>query len=259
MKNLFLTICFGTVLWLCTAGFAADKAPAERTAKKGKPTYVIVHGAWGGGWSFKQLDQLLSARGYKVYRPSLTGQGERVHLASPTIDLETHITDVVNLILWEDLHDIVLVGHSYGGMVITGVADRVPDRIRHVVYLDAFVPENGESVAAIRGTIGGQPIVTNGFVKPPWVNPTDPIPHDVPHPAQTLLQPITLTNQTAARAVPTTYVLTVDKGGKPEHDGFYPFYQRAVARGWKTCLMEADHNPQRSKPKELAKLLMKIR
>lgn len=259
MKKLSLTICFGTVLCLCSAGFAAEKASAPRKAKKDKPTYVIVHGAWGGGWGFKQLDQLLCARGYKVYRATLTGLGERVHLASPSIDLDTHITDVVNLILWEDLHDIVLLGHSYGGMVITGVADRVPDRIRHVVYLDAFVPENGESVAAIRGTIGGQPIVTNGFVIAHWVKPTDPIPHDVPHPAQTLLQPITLTNQTVARAIHTTYILTVDKGDKPENAGFYRFYQRAAARGWQTLIMEADHNPQRSRPEGLAKLLAKLR
>lgn len=237
---------------------AGEKQQTVNRPTRSKSTYVIVHGAWGGGWGFREIDRLLTARGHKVYRPSLTGLGERVHLASTNINLDTHIADVVNLILWEDLHDVVLVGHSYGGMVITGVADRVPDRIRHLVYLDAFVPEHGESVAAIRGAIGGQPVVTNGFVIPHWVKESDPIPHDVPHPAQTFLQPITLTNQAAAGAIRTTYILTVDKGSKPEDDGFYPFYRRAVARGWNTCIMQADHNPQRSNPKGLAKLLLKL-
>src|SRR6476659_2841608 len=116
---------------------------------KQQPTYVIVHGAWGGGWAFKEVDRLLSADGNKVYRPTLTGQGERVHLANSNVDLSLHIQDIVNVILWENLHDVVLVGHSYGGMVVTGVADRVPDRIGHLVYLDALVPENGQSADMI--------------------------------------------------------------------------------------------------------------
>lgn len=259
MKKLLPATCLLLALEICLTSLAADQRTTRRTSKKGKPTYVIVHGAWGGGWGFKEVDFLLSKHGYKVYRPTLTGQGERVHLANPGIDLETHITDVVNLILWEDLHDVVLVGHSYGGMVITGVADRVPDRIAQLIYLDAFVPEHGESVAAIRGTIGGQPILTNGFVVPTWVKDTNRVPRDVPHPVQTFLQPIALTNQTAARLIQTTYILTVERGAKPQADTFYPFYKRAIERGWKTCVMEADHNPQRSKPKELVKLLLTLR
>src|SRR5215210_2977126 len=111
-----------------------------------KPVYVIVHGAWGGSWAFKKADSLLTEKGCVVYRPSLTGQGERVHLATTEVDLKMHITDVVNTILFEDLHDVILVGHSYGGMVITGVADSLPGRIASMIYLDAFVPENGESL-----------------------------------------------------------------------------------------------------------------
>jgi pimeloyl-ACP methyl ester carboxylesterase len=125
-----------------------------------------VHGAWGGGWDWKHVDQLLTADGYKVYRPTLTGQGERSHLASTNIDLDTHIQDIVNVIVWEDLHDVVLVGHSYGGMVITGVADRVPDRIRRLVYVDAFVPDNGESANEITIAPALKKPVTNGFVMP---------------------------------------------------------------------------------------------
>ena len=109
----------------------------------GPKTFVIVHGAWGGGWAFREVDRLLRAEGHTVYRPTLTGQGERNHLANEAIDLDLHIQDVVNVILWEDLKDVVLVGHSYGGMVVTGVADRIPERIGCLVYLDALLPENG--------------------------------------------------------------------------------------------------------------------
>jgi pimeloyl-ACP methyl ester carboxylesterase len=108
------------------------------------PTVVIVHGAWGGGWDWRGVEQVLRQRGASVYRPTLTGLGERCHLASPDIDLTTHVTDIVNVIEWEELEDVILLGHSYGGMVITGVADRVPDRIRRLVYLDAFLPFDGE-------------------------------------------------------------------------------------------------------------------
>lgn len=101
-------------------------------------TVVIVHGAWGGGWDWKGVERELRSRGYDVYRATLTGQGERDHLASPEVGLETHVTDVANLIVWERLEEVVLVGHSYGGMVITGVAERIPERVGRLVYLDAF-------------------------------------------------------------------------------------------------------------------------
>jgi len=149
---------------------AADTASTPEPVSNGKFTYVIVHGAWGGGWAFKEVDRLLTADGHKVYRPTLTGQGEKVHLAGTNIDLNTHITDIVNVILWEDLHDVVLVGHSYGGMVVTGVADRVPERIKHLIYLDAFVPEDGENANMIRGRSGIDRPTTNGFVIPTWLN-----------------------------------------------------------------------------------------
>jgi pimeloyl-ACP methyl ester carboxylesterase len=119
-----------------------------------RPTIVVVHGAWGGSWAWRQVEVLLREKGFNVYRPQLTGLGERVHLSKPDIGLSMHIDDVVNTILYEDLHDIVLVGHSYGGMVITGVADRVPDRIRRLVYVDAFVPSDGDSVMSLVGSRG---------------------------------------------------------------------------------------------------------
>ena len=218
-------------------------------------TCVLVHGAWGGGWDWKHVDQLLAADGHKVYRPTLTGQGERTHLASTNIDLDTHIQDIVNVIQWEDLHEVVLVGHSYGGMVITGVADRIPDRIQRLVYVDAFVPTNGESANAIHGHTGIDLPATNGFIAPVWVKGNPPPPHDVPHPARTFSQPLVLTNQVVAGKLPVTYILTVDPGKTPEQDAFYPFYQRARTRGWTAILMEGDHNVQRSHPRELVRLI----
>ena len=108
-------------------------------------TFVLVHGAFVGGWSWRWVAPYLRGAGHDVYSPTLTGHGERVHLASPQIDLDTHIEDVVNLLHYEDLTGVVLVGYSYGGMVVAGVADRVPERIAHVVYLDSDVPRDGDT------------------------------------------------------------------------------------------------------------------
>ena len=107
-------------------------------------TFVLVHGAWHGAWCWRRVERLLRAQGHEVFTPTLTGLGERAHLMSRQIDLETHIADVLGVLRSEDLRDIILCGHSYGGMVITGVADREPEHIAALVYLDAFVPENGE-------------------------------------------------------------------------------------------------------------------
>ena len=99
-----------------------------------KPVYVIVHGAWGGGWAFKNVDSLLTETGSIVYRPTLTGLGERAHLATLDVGLNTHIKDVVNTILYEDLHNVILIGHSYAGMVVTGVADSIPENYKANLY-----------------------------------------------------------------------------------------------------------------------------
>ena len=234
-----------------------------QTAKVGpssKPTIVIVHGAWGGGWAFKKVERLLRQKGFDVYRPQLTGQGDRVHLARPDIGLSTHIDDVVNTILYEDLRDVVLVGHSYGGMVISGVADRVPDRIGRLVYLDAMVPNDGDSVISLmRG--GGDFLkqMTKGdYVVPPWVKPDQPLPHDVPQSLKTFTDAIVLNNE-AARKLPATYILTVDKGKDAKDDDFFPHSVRAKERGWSMLQLISDHNPQWSAPDALAEMLAGIR
>ena len=109
-------------------------------------TFVLVHPAWFGGWCWKKVVPLLRAQGHEVHTPTLTGLGERAHLATPEVGLSTHIADVVNVMSYEDLDGVLLVGNSSGGNVITGVADRVPERIAQLVYLDAFVPSDGQGI-----------------------------------------------------------------------------------------------------------------
>ena len=108
-------------------------------------SFVLVHGGWHGGWTFSGIARILRTHGHEVYAPTLTGNGERSHLRSSTVNLDTHILDVENLIRWQDIDDVILCGHSYGGMVITGVADRIPERIAALVYIDAYVPDDGDS------------------------------------------------------------------------------------------------------------------
>jgi pimeloyl-ACP methyl ester carboxylesterase len=222
------------------------------------PLYVIVHGAWGGGWAFKKVDSLLSEKGSMVYRPTLTGLGERVHLASSTIGLNTHITDIVNTILYEDLYNVILVGHSYGGMVITGVADSIPERIEKLIYVDALLPEHGESLVTIMGTDNEDSFRNvNGFVIPPWVQEGQKPPKDVPHPYKTWSEDIILKNPLRMR-IPTSYILTVDKGKEPKDDDFASQAERAKNNGWVVLQLEADHNPQWSSPEEFVELLEEI-
>ncbi|MBM3609705.1 MAG: alpha/beta hydrolase [Alphaproteobacteria bacterium] len=112
-------------------------------------TFVLVHGAWHGGWCWKRVSPFLRAKGHDVFAPTLSGGGETAHLAAPSIGLQTHIENVCGLIEKEELRDCVLVGHSYGGMVIAGVAERLHKRIASIVYLDAFVPEDGQALMSL--------------------------------------------------------------------------------------------------------------
>lgn len=118
-------------------------------------TFVLVHGAFGGGWIWRRVERLLVGRGHKVFCPTLTGVGERSHLATSAVTLTTHITDIANLLRWEELTNIVLCGHSYGGMVISGVTERVaPGTIGSIVYLDAVLAEDGHSLLDCAGAAG---------------------------------------------------------------------------------------------------------
>lgn len=242
-----------TILLSTLAAHLGAQSPESRKH------FVIVHGAWGGGWDWRGIDSILTRDGHTVDRVTLTGLGDRVHLASADIGLDTHITDVVNSIEFEKLNDVVLIGHSYGGMVITGVAERIPQRIRHLVYVDAFLPEHGESVKQLADS-GLDAMVTNmakdGMLVPPWARPEMPVPKDVPHPLKTFTDTLILANQ-AARTLPGTYILTIDRGAT--QDGFDRYAKRAEARKWRVHRMEnTDHVPERSAPDALATLLRQV-
>jgi pimeloyl-ACP methyl ester carboxylesterase len=245
-------------LLFAAAMLAPSVLPAQARRSPAR-TYVIVHGAWGGGWDWKRVDSALTARGHRVYRVTLTGLGERAHLASPTIGLSTHIDDVVNTLRYEQLRDVILVGHSYGGMVITGAADKVPERIRRVVYVDAFLPNSGESAGMLAGPGFDAMIAANastGMMVPNWVPANAPPPTDVPHPLKTLTDTLLLTND-SARQLPISYILTIDKGATT--DSFSPSAQRAASRGATVDTLITDHTPERSMVPALVRLLVRAR
>ena len=137
----------------------------DDTRSSNPATFVLVHGAWHGGWCWRRVEDLLRARGHRVFAPTLTGVADRSHLAGPDVDLSTHVEDIVNLIKWEELKDVVLCGHSYGGMVISGVAEKAsPGAIGSIVFLDAFLPASGRSLldyTNVPGSEGG-PMVEEG-------------------------------------------------------------------------------------------------
>ncbi len=187
-------------------------------------TFVLVHGGGHGGWCYGRLTPLLRAAGHEVYAPTLTGLGERGHLMRPDIDLDLHITDVVNVLEYEDLKDVILVGHSYGGMVITGVADRATARIGHMVYLDAAHPKNGESLAdvaaAMMAMAQSEMRVEGGVELVLWPDSqavayygvTDPADVDwmmarlTPHPWKCFSQKLQLNDEAAVRRLPRTNI-----------------------------------------------------
>ena len=143
--------------------------------------FVVAHGAWSAAWAWKKMRPLLRAAGHEIWTPTYTGLGERGHLASPAVDLDTHIRDVVGVLEMEDLRDIILIGHSYGGMVATGVADRARERIAQLVYLDAFVPQDGQSLFDLQPAAARDQMRelarTSGEG---WRLPPNPMPPDTP-------------------------------------------------------------------------------
>ena len=243
-----------------TAGEAAS-APANAAGQSSRPppVMVLVHGASGGGWQFKQVATRLEARGWKVHRPTLSGLGERHHTATADIGLGTHIEDIVNFILFEDLRDVVLLGHSYAGFVIAGASDRIPGRIRHLVHLDALLPRDGEGLMTTRRPDAFDPLknVQAGFIVNRTINPQAPPPRLVPQPVRTFTETVSLRNPAAA-ALPGTVILTVASGRRPEDDTFYFSTERARARGWTVHVMEGTHYPMLLQPEATAALLAKV-
>ena len=227
-------------------------------------TFVLVHGAWHGSWCWKRVRKLLQSEGHDVFTPTLTGVGERSHLISPQINLETHVADVVNLIRWEELTDVVLCGHSYGGCVITGVADRVAERLRALVYLDAFIPENGQSLhdtlppEVAEAQVRGARESGDGWRVPPisgeffQVNVEDRAWMEAqctPQPLATFQQRLRVDR--TFPAAKCTHILATGY----EHSPFPPFHEIAKARGWKTLAIDCGHDVMLDKPAELAAML----
>ena len=222
-----------------------------------KETFVLVHGATAGAWEWKRTGNHLLADGHTVYRITLTGLGERMHLSDTGYDLQTHINDVVNTILFEDLHDIVLTGHSYGGMVITGVMDRVPERIKHVVFLDAAVPEDGQSIWDLFGNpnAGQGPRFADGFMNVPWVKPDAKPPHSVKHSIKCFNMPVSYKNP-AAKALNVTYVAFVPKDKSvEEREKTDKSWKIAASRGWTIRTFPGGHVAQEEDPRGVATLI----
>ncbi|MEQ8209154.1 MAG: alpha/beta hydrolase [Lacipirellulaceae bacterium] len=230
--------------------------PNSLVAKDTRPI-VIIHGAWGGAHHWKAVDDALTHKhGRTVRRASLTGLGERSHLATPKVNLDTHIRDVVNLIEFDDLNSVILIAHSYGGAVGQGVVEAIPKRIATVIYIDSSLLEDGE--CCVEDDPKDRELYTrrakedgDGWLVPvDWPNPM----RDTPHPLATFLQPIKLTSD-IHKQVPATYWLLAD-GKPPEQDKRYRFYQRAVERKLNVKVFSWGHNPQRERPDDLTKELV---
>jgi pimeloyl-ACP methyl ester carboxylesterase len=224
-------------------------------------TYVLVHGGWDGGWSWAGVARLLQANGHVVFRPTLTGSGERVHQASPEIGLDTHVLDVVNVLRYEELEEVVLCAGSYGGMVITGVAEQVPERIKQLIYLDAFVPEDGQSAGDLVGpdVMGFMEQIAAQYGEG-WRVPHDP--PDADRRTDFLLkaaQDPLHTGNPKAKRIKRTYVQFTDKA---DDDFMTTVIKDTAARvkkaGWYCLEMPFEHWPFLNKPQEVAALLLEL-
>jgi pimeloyl-ACP methyl ester carboxylesterase len=229
-------------------------------------TFVLVHGAWSGGWCYHKVADRLRAKGHRVFTPTLTGQGERTHLAGDGVNLSLHITDILNVFHYEDLSDVVLAGHSYGGMVITAVGDHTPAKVRALVYLDAFLPDDGQSLFDINiaantqrfldgaGTIGGLAVPA-----PPAayfnVNAADAVRVDAlatPFPLGCFTEKIKLTG--AHKKIDRH--LYVHSTVLPRESPFKPFYDRVKDdSAWQAHTLPCGHDAMLDMPDETAAIL----
>lgn len=229
-------------------------------------TFVVAHGAWSAGWAWKKMRPLMRAAGHELWTPTCTGLGEREHLGHADVSLDTHIQDIVAVLEAEDLTGVILIGHSYGGMVATGVADRARARIAKLVYLDAFAPVNGQAVfdlvppdIAAKMRAGAQ-ASESGYGIPSNPMPSDTSPEDQawagprrkPQPVKAFATKLTLSAEPSA---PRTYIYAKKAG---IGDSFRQFYLRAQREGWKTYEVESSHNPHITNPAALLAILNEI-
>jgi pimeloyl-ACP methyl ester carboxylesterase len=250
------------------AAAAATTATAPHAIAQPRPrTFVLIHGAWHGGWCWQRVTPLLAASGHRVLAPSLAGLAERKHLLSAAIDLDTHIDETVALLEREDLRDVVLVGHSYGGLVITGVADRAPGRLARLVYLDAVIVNGGEAwsvthtpervaawarLAAPSGGVSVPPPDAGvfGIADPAdraWVNG-----RLTPHPYRTYSQPLRLARPPGA-GLRKTHVACRGPGALSATARRVPI---DAAHGWTVRTLDAGHDAMITAPAALARLLL---
>src|SRR6267154_4911184 len=227
-------------------------------------TFLVCHGAWSAGWAWKKMHPLMAARGHRLVTPTYTGLGEREHLANPSVDLETHIQDILNVIKYEDLRDIVLIGHSYGGMVATGVADRARDRIAQLIYLDAFVPGDGQSLLDFLSESEQQRMLQLGKSGGGWRVPPNPTPPDTPQADVEWLTErrvhmpikcfeIKLKLHGGALTLPRSYIYATRI---TPADTFEPFARRAKNDpAWRYFEIDASHAPNVTAPEVLMALL----
>jgi pimeloyl-ACP methyl ester carboxylesterase len=229
-------------------------------------TFLVCHGAWSAGWAWKKMHPRMQAAGHRLVTPTYTGLGEREHLANPSVDLETHIQDILNVIKYEDLRDIVLIGHSYGGMVATGVADRARDRIAQLIYLDAFVPKDGQSLLDLnepaRARMTELAKSGDGWRVPPNPTPPDTAAADlewlterrVNQPIKCFEMPLKL--RSGELTLPRSYIYALRA---TPADTFRPFAERAkIESGWCYYEIDASHSPHVTAPEVLMPLLEKI-
>jgi pimeloyl-ACP methyl ester carboxylesterase len=228
---------------------------------------VLAHGAWSAAWAWKKMRPLFRAAGHEFFAPTYTGLGERAHLARPDIDLSTHVQDVSAVLEIEDLREVTLLGHSYGGMVATGVADKLGGRIARVVYIDAFAPKDGQSLFDLLGS-KGEAHMRAGAAKDGdgWKLPLNPMPPDTspedqawavpkrrPQPIKTFEEKIRLGSAT----FPPRHYIYAKKNGPG--DVFRQFAERAKSEpGWTYWEIDASHNPHITCPEALMALLTQI-
>lgn len=228
---------------------------------------VLVHGAWGGSYGFRLVRPLLQAAGHNVFTPSLTGIGERSHLTGPHVDLNLHINDVTNTIYYEDLDDIVLLGFSYGGMVVTGALDTIGARVRHLVYLDALVPGDGEAAVDVLGP-GAVALVASavdGLIAPiprelatpeatAWMNERRSL-----QPVGTFTTPITLSTPLEEAPFTRTYIkATADPAESPESAFWRAARAAHASPAWDYHEIATNHMVPSMHPAELATILLSI-
>ena len=229
--------------------------------------YVLVHGAFHGGWCWSRVADRLRSAGHDVFTPTQTGLGERSHLASKDVTIDTFIADITGVLEAEELNDVVLVGHSFAGVTISGVADRMPERIRHLVYLDSRILENGQSIydvdARCASWLEAAEQTSRGVSVPvppaSWFNIPDP--NDVqwverrltPHPAGTYTSKLRLANADIGNNLPRTYVACVD----PVYPPLQVCHDWARGRrGWSWAETPGGHDAMITQPEPLARLLL---